>query len=172
MSELTILRDVVTIVGVIVGFTYYVINVRNAQRIQQLQLETRQYQLYNAIAQNSQNKANQLAYFDVMYKQVWADFEEFWQKYGPHTNPDAYANFILVGEIYNVIGILVEKGAVDPALFYRHNGPIVLRLWEKIEPLVKGTRNRENRLSSFWIAFENLYQNYLTLEQRESTSTS
>ncbi len=34
------------IFGVIAGFTYYVLTVRNSQRMQQLQIETRKAQLY------------------------------------------------------------------------------------------------------------------------------
>jgi hypothetical protein len=169
MSELTILRDVVTIVGVIVGFTYYVINVRNAQRIQQ-QLETRQLQLYHATIQDSHNKPWMLAYIDVMYGQEWADFEEFWRKYGPHTNPDAYTNFMMVAELMTEMGVFLEQNAIDPILLYKHNGPVAMRIWEKIEPVVRRLRQQNIRLSTVWMPFERLYQTYQNLEQRESTS--
>jgi len=42
---LQMVRDVVAIFGVIAGFTYYVLTVRNSQRMQKMQLETRQAQL-------------------------------------------------------------------------------------------------------------------------------
>ena len=40
------IRDLVAIFGVIAGFTYYVMTVRNSQRMQQMTLETRQAQLF------------------------------------------------------------------------------------------------------------------------------
>jgi hypothetical protein len=46
LAMLQVARDLVAIFGVIVGFTYYVIVVRNSQKMQQLQLETRKAQLY------------------------------------------------------------------------------------------------------------------------------
>ena len=46
MIELSVIRDLVAIFGVIAGFSYYVLTVRNAQRNQQHQLETRQAQLF------------------------------------------------------------------------------------------------------------------------------
>lgn len=172
MSELTTVRDIVAIIGVIVGFTYYVINVRNSQRIQQLQLETRQMQLYHSAFLGSNNKAWYLAYIDVVWNQEWSDFEEFWRKYGPLTNPDAYAHFVLVGELWNQFGVLVEQNVIDPDLLYKHNGPIIMRLWEIIEPAVKGLRMQNKALSQTWMSFERLYQTYQNLEQRESTSAS
>jgi hypothetical protein len=39
MIELSVVRDLVAIFGVIAGFSYYVLTVRNAQRNQQHQLE-------------------------------------------------------------------------------------------------------------------------------------
>lgn len=42
MIELGMIRDIVTIFGVIAGFSYFVLTVRNAQINQQHQLETRQ----------------------------------------------------------------------------------------------------------------------------------
>jgi len=41
-----VIRDLVAIFGVIAGFTYYVMTVRNSQRMQQMTLETRQAQLF------------------------------------------------------------------------------------------------------------------------------
>ena len=46
LAMLQVVRDLVAIFGVIAGFTYYVMVVRNSQRMQQLQLETRKAQLY------------------------------------------------------------------------------------------------------------------------------
>ena len=46
MIELSVIRDLVAIFGVLAGFSYYILTVRNAQRNQRMQLETRQTQLY------------------------------------------------------------------------------------------------------------------------------
>ena len=41
-----VVRDFIAIFGVIAGFSYYVLVVRNSQRMQKQMLETRQLQLY------------------------------------------------------------------------------------------------------------------------------
>jgi len=46
MIELSTIRDLVAIFGVIAGFSYYVLTVRATRKNQQQQLETRQAQLF------------------------------------------------------------------------------------------------------------------------------
>jgi hypothetical protein len=46
MIEISMVRDLVAIFGVLAGFTYYVLTVRNSQKMQKMQLETRQAQLF------------------------------------------------------------------------------------------------------------------------------
>ena len=49
MVELSVVRDLGAIFGVIAGFTCYVLTVKNKQENQRQQLETRQAQLYMQI---------------------------------------------------------------------------------------------------------------------------
>jgi hypothetical protein len=79
--------------GLFIAAVNQILISRRAEKTAQLALETRQYQLYHTAMQHCQTKEWMLAYSDVMYNQEWGDFEEFWQKYGPHTNPEAYAQF-------------------------------------------------------------------------------
>ena len=46
LAVLQVVRDLVATFGVIAGFTYYVMTVRNSQRMQKVQLDTRKAQLY------------------------------------------------------------------------------------------------------------------------------
>jgi hypothetical protein len=48
MIELSVVRDLVAIFGVIAGFIYYVLTVRDNQKNQQMQLETRQAPAFHA----------------------------------------------------------------------------------------------------------------------------
>ena len=50
-TTVSMIRDLVAIFGVIAGFTYYVLTVKNTRKNQQLQLETRQAQLFMQIFQ-------------------------------------------------------------------------------------------------------------------------
>ena len=93
MIELSAVRDVVAIFGVIAGFTYYVSIVRNNQRNQKLALETRKLQIYTTYRQVFTHHDFMRRYVDVMYNQVWEDVDDYFQKYGPSTNPDEYSDF-------------------------------------------------------------------------------
>jgi hypothetical protein len=80
--------------GLFIAAVSQILTSRRAEKTAQLALETRQCQLYNTTIRPSQNKDRLLAYINVIYNQEWSDFEEFLQKYGPLTNPDAYADFL------------------------------------------------------------------------------
>ncbi len=60
MFELSVVRDLVAIFGVIAGFGYYVLTVRNNQENQRQQLETRQAQLYMQVYNVSHNDPSYL----------------------------------------------------------------------------------------------------------------
>ena len=73
------IRDFVTIFGVIAGFSYYVLTVRNAQRNQQHQLETRQAQLFMQIYDRFTTKEFQLDYRTLAVSDDWTDYDDFIQ---------------------------------------------------------------------------------------------
>jgi len=45
--------------------------------------------------------------------QEWTSNEDFLEKYGPETNPDAFATRIAVGSYFDGIGVLVKNNLVD-----------------------------------------------------------
>ncbi|TFH13219.1 hypothetical protein E4H04_12340 [Candidatus Bathyarchaeota archaeon] len=49
MIELSTIRDLVAIFGVIAGFSYYVLTVRNKQKNQELALESRKLSIYTSL---------------------------------------------------------------------------------------------------------------------------
>ncbi len=80
MIELSTIRDLVAIFGVLAGFSYYVLTVRANQRNQQLTLETRQAQLFMKIYTAYSSKEIPEAYGEMMTWE-WKDFDEFTKKY-------------------------------------------------------------------------------------------
>ena len=73
MIELSVIRDLVAIFGVIAGFSYYVLTVRNAQRTRDLTLkaqeqavETRQLQLFMQLYEKTLAKENWAAYQEIL----------------------------------------------------------------------------------------------------------
>jgi len=69
MIELSVTRDLVAIFGVIAGFSYYVLTVRNQNRTRQAQLFMQMYNRWNTLELRTQ--------FDIVMNADWNDYEGF-----------------------------------------------------------------------------------------------
>ena len=99
MIELSVIRDLVAIFGVLAGFSYYVMTVRSqqknqeiSQKNQELTLETRQAQLFMNIFNNFSSKGYQKDLENIL---AWEydNYEDFFAKYGADVNPDDHSIF-------------------------------------------------------------------------------
>jgi hypothetical protein len=177
MVEITlpIVLQILQTVGILVGIAYYLLIMRNSQRNQELTLkaqehalETRQLQIYHAVFQPAQIREWMLAYVDVVYNQEWDDYEDFIRKYGPKTNPEAYTSVVQVLELWQMMGMYVENNALDIELVNKHSGRAAMRVWEKLEPFVRGFRVWTNN-PMHWHSFEYLYDEMKKLYPQEQT---
>jgi hypothetical protein len=85
LAMLQVVRDLVAIFGVIAGLSYYVLTVRNSHRMQKMQLETRQAQLFMQIYSELSSKEFQHDYDNILANAEWDNYENFMQKYGHRT---------------------------------------------------------------------------------------
>jgi hypothetical protein len=132
-------------VGILMGVYYYITTIRTNQRNQELTLETRQLQLYMRVLEDNRTKEFQMQWIDVAYHQEFEDYEEWREKYGPRTNPEAYANFFHVTNWFQGIGYLVKTGVLDVEVVSEYIRPrSVVYLWEKVAPIVKVHRETTN----------------------------
>ena len=83
MVELSLIRDFVAIFGVIAGFSYYVLTVRN-------QIKTRQAQLFYSLNRDFTEYNSWLRNRELFYME-WDDYDDFEKKFGSNTNPVSYA---------------------------------------------------------------------------------
>ena len=113
MIELSVIRDVVVIFGVIAAFSYYVLIVRNSQRTQQLQLETRQAQLFMQLYDRLNDREFCESYGRVVWRFEWEDFEDWRKKYEPVADLDAWTCWVSVARYFLGIGTLVKRKLVD-----------------------------------------------------------
>jgi hypothetical protein len=123
------------------------------RRNQELQLETRQLQLYTSIL-HAGGKDMAESFIDVIYNQEWEDFDDFMRKYGPVSNPEAYLHCISLCNYLQELGVL------------RHAGGNVIRVWEKMEPIIKEFRIRAND-PLHWISFENFYNEVKKIQEEQ-----
>lgn len=167
MVSIETILEFIPAISVSIALIYYAINVRNANKTQEMQLETRQLQLYTAVFQPAQSREWMKALINVIYIQEWDDYDDFLRKYGPKTNPEAYISIIQVLELFTMVGLYVEQKALDIEIIKRHNGKITMMVWEKLGEFVLGHREvTENPLH--WYSFEYLYNEMEKLYQKES----
>ena len=118
---------------------YYTLTLRNSQRAQRLQLETRQAQLFAQI--NDMTTTPQ--YLDDLKEVLswtWDDFDDFLEKYGEE-NPDNWYKLISVMIPLNHLGMLLNEGLIDPMLLWHWRGPVHM-IWDKFEPVIFEYRRR------------------------------
>jgi len=141
--ELGVIRDLVTIFGVVAGFSYYVLTVRNNQKNQELMLkaqqqtlETRQAQLYNNIWNQSLNNPGFQRKYMKLLSLNWDNIEEYKETF-PWNDPDSENTMALWGVALFFQGLapLIRKELLD--IKYIENTTIdglCKWFWLKLEP--------------------------------------
>jgi hypothetical protein len=130
-------------VGLLVGIVYYVTIMRNAQRNQQVALETRQAQLFMQLFTKINERELQTFIGEIMLRWEFSNLDEFMEKYGPENNLEDSITFSMVGTYFSGMGILVRENLVDIRLVTRFFGSTVKAFWEKIEPIIGDFRELE-----------------------------
>jgi hypothetical protein len=150
MIELSVIRDLVAIFGVIAGFTYYVMTVRNSQRMQQMTLETRQAQLFMQVYDRWASR--DMTKMEYEFQQwEWDDYDDYVSKYHDLENRSLRTT---IGKYYEGIGVLVKRGLIDPTFVDDLMSSAIMKYWEKYEPIAKEDRKR-------WMPMAAEYQEYL-----------
>ena len=134
MIELSVIRDLVTIFGVIAGFSYYVLTERANQKTQKQQLETRQAQLLMQIYDRVNNRGFTIDWAETTYFWNWTDNEDYWKKYG--TNLEEYPKLKNIIDTYEGIGVILKNKLVEPKLIYGVLNVNPILYWEKFSPLM------------------------------------
>jgi len=135
MVEYQTVSIVFTGLSVSLAAFYYIITLRNTEKNQKQQLDTRQAQLSMQLHQMTQTKEYLGVYQEIMTDWNWTDYDDFLQKYG-YKNDIAWDKFGVVFSVWEQVGILVKHGVFDPEMMYDMWGGYYRRLWEKIEPIV------------------------------------
>ena len=134
---LQVVRDVVAIFGVIAGFTYYVLTVRNQNRTRQAQLLMELYETYRS--KEFREDVTKLR------SQEWTDFDDFWEKYGEENNPDAWNTWISVAAFFNGVGVLLKRNLIDIVLVEDLLSNVVFGSWSRMQVPLFGYRKWQTR---------------------------
>jgi len=131
-------RDVVTIFGVIAGFTYYVMTVRN-------QSKARKTQLLMQLRQSQMDLEWMKSNMELL-ETDWSTYDEFLEKYDSTVNPDNYALRNRLWQYYDGIGYLLHENLIDLDSVYHLLGdfnPVIH--WRKWKPIIEENRKRYDR---------------------------
>jgi len=165
MVEITlpIILQIVQTVGILVGIIYYITIMINQQRTREqsfkAQEEAEKTRQRDIVFQRLQGYSLEYAkaFIDVASFTDWETVDEFREKYGRITNPQAFAKFIYITRVYEFAGILIMENVADPELIFRLYPPgAVISLWETFSPYIQDVRNIRNSPDRNG-AFEYLY---------------
>ena len=133
-------------ISIMVGITYYFLILRNNEKTRQTDMLM--FRLKKTDHQWFQD-------WTTVLNMRYTDFQDWREKYGPQSNPDAYAAFSHIATVYNNVGLLLHEKQVEPATLFRQYTPgSIIRIWRKYEVVVKGRREQSN--SELWEFFEYL----------------
>ena len=120
---------------------YYISTLRNAQRTQQLQLETRQAQLFMQIYSQWTSMEMGRNYQRIMDME-WTDYADYREKREADIELDI--GFGSVGRYLEGIGVLVHRGLIDVTFVDDLMSGTIMSYWEKMAPTIKESRIRLN----------------------------
>lgn len=123
----------VTATSVTVAAIYYIISLRNANKL-------RETQVFLQVSSYMANFTKYYTKFNWAYK--FDSFEDYWQKYGPETNPDEWEKQFELYGFYESLGILVKKKLLNADLVDELIGGFVQDYWDKAKPITEALRKR------------------------------
>jgi hypothetical protein len=164
MIELSTIRDFVAIFGVIAGFSYYVITVRNQKKARQAQLMSGLHETYRS--PEFRKMQLEVLWFDC------SNFNEFNDKYGPEVDLESYAKWQSVMAFFNGIGILLKKDMLDINLVDELLASMIFATWNKMGSIILEWRewekenfpNRKRSIYPYYHGFEYVYNELMKIE--------
>lgn len=150
------------------SIVYYASVLRNANKTQQMQLVTRQTQLFMQFLQVLNSKDNQRVFAELMNLEL-GDYDDFLQKYDHSVNEEHYGKRSSLWWNYNSIGYLMMDNLIPLDLAYKLVGTPIILMWEKWKDIIFQVRENQN-LPVYFEGFEYAYQRLLEYQtQREAS---
>jgi hypothetical protein len=151
MVSIEIIALVLTGLSITVSILYYSSVLRNSNKTQQMQLETRQAQLFMNVYSTFTSYEFKKQWNTVMHVWQWDDETEFNSKYG-YENPIEFTKIDVVATFFEGIGVLVKRGLVDISFVDDLMSAHIVTSWEKFKPMIENWRERDNnpQLSEWW----------------------
>ena len=151
MASFEFLALIFTGLGLTASIVYYASILRNANNTQQMQLETRQAQLFMQSYRETSTVEIQNLCFELMAWE-WKDFEDFNTKY--LAIPEQMGKFITFLLYWHGLGIFLHENYIPIDILYKmdQDGAAPIMYWTKFEDVILGmrrTRNQSNMMKYF-----------------------
>ncbi|MHA2428991.1 MAG: DUF4760 domain-containing protein [Candidatus Hermodarchaeia archaeon] len=166
MVDATFVLNLVETVGILIGVTIAVKQLRDIDETNERDLETRQTQLQLNILAQTRTTNFISRYMQLVYGQEYNTYEEWIEKYGPRTDPESYTTYVYVTGMYQNLGVLLKRKLLSAEEIAEQIRPMsFITLWEKIAPIVK--HHRETVNPTAYEPFEYLANNMRMLLERK-----
>ena len=133
---------VLTGLGLTASIVYYASILRNANKTQQMALETRQTQLFMYLYDKWSSEDFIIKLLEILQWE-WEDYQDYNRKYG-YANKDKAVQRIAVGAFFEGLGVLVKNGQLKPELVDDLLSWNVVTYWEKFRPIIIQSRKEQN----------------------------
>ena len=163
MIELSVIRDLVAIFGVIAGLTYYIMTVRNANKARKIQLlmQLRQAQ------QDTEYLKGTLEVWEADFD----DYDDFLRKYDSSINPDHYVKRTKMWNFMDGIGYLVKQNLIDmESVYHLMQGTYTITSWQTWGPIIEKTREMSDN-PDYMIWFEYLAKEMSKMRESRGLSS-
>jgi hypothetical protein len=167
MASFEFLAIILTGLGLTASISYYAMVLRNQNKTQLMQIETRRANILMNLHSEWGKNEYQKASWTVMGL-TFEDYDDFVNKYGPTTEySEVNQEIFKVGWFFNGLGSLLHKGFASLDLVDELFGYMVIWLWEIMRPIIVESRTRYNQPESLeW--FEYLYNEIQTFRETQN----
>jgi hypothetical protein len=151
MVEITyqIVLSTIQTIALIVGIIYYITIMRKTRKERKNQLVDQTLQSYG--------RTETAELWIRTVNQVFSSYEEWYEKYGPSSNPEAAKYMYTMWGYYNALGNNLRDGHIDADYVLKNTMLLpVIALWERSKVIFEVWRERHN-WPSMYAGFEYLY---------------
>jgi hypothetical protein len=164
MVDAAVLSSVIAAIGVVVGITFGVLQLRNL-------VKTRQAQLFMELYQTFCSEEFQYSLQKFLHVMEWKDYDEYIKKYDPKKNPKALrtsAQAVSAGFFLEGIGVLVHQKMIPANLVTELLGNYVVFVWRR-EKMLFDRYNEKVRppVRPFGIWLDYLYNEIIKAKQSQ-----
>jgi len=129
-----------TTLTVSIAAIYYTMTLRYTRRNQDLQLETRQAQMFMQIYDRFVTKEFQKDWRTFVLADEWKSYNDYLARYSGKENLEVSSRIATVFHYFEGVGVLVEEGLIDSKLVAKLLSASVIQCWEKYESVIREQR--------------------------------